>query len=414
MQDTALIDVLRPRLGMIAVLCLVATLAGYGFSFLVGEEYEAAAVVLVRPQESIRVSESGKTEKEFLGFPVTQTIQVETAGKTYIEIIKSTALVEEVVRRLHLDQKREKKPGFLSRLLPETLKTQIKELASILQYGRVIRRDDFEKAVGTVKDNLALESREDTYVFDITYASDDPERSADVANAAAESFIDYMAGINDKETNAVGAQLQKQLRQNRAEMEAAYRRLERFQLEHKTFIPETEYIEGLKSVETLGIDLEKLEADIRATQGTLSTSSKTVKRDYLRRVLEERKAALDALPEVERQMKLLELDVQVNRIAYEIVAKEVKEAEIENANPEPGIRLISRAIAPALPVRPLRGEIALIAFTVALVIGVGLAFLLEYLNRKVRGIDDLEKLVGMKVLATVPDIPRRRWRRAGL
>ena len=37
-----------------------------------------------------------------------------------------------------------------------------------------------------------------------------------------------------------------------------------------------------------------------------------------------------------------------------------------------------------------------------LLVGVGLAFFLKYIDRKVRGVNDIEDFVGLKVIATIP------------
>jgi capsular polysaccharide biosynthesis protein len=80
----------------------------------------------------------------------------------------------------------------------------------------------------------------------------------------------------------------------------------------------------------------------------------------------------------------------------------------------PELGLVSEAIAPRLPSSPRRGYMALASVVAGLVVGLGLAFFLEYLNRRVRGIHDIEDFVGVKVLATIPRVSQRQWRQAGL
>ena len=56
MEQIALFDVLRRRALLIIALSIVATVAGYAFSFLVSDRYTASALVLVRPQQPIKMS----------------------------------------------------------------------------------------------------------------------------------------------------------------------------------------------------------------------------------------------------------------------------------------------------------------------------------------------------------------------
>jgi capsular polysaccharide biosynthesis protein len=76
--------------------------------------------------------------------------------------------------------------------------------------------------------------------------------------------------------------------------------------------------------------------------------------------------------------------------------------------------MVSQAIPPQLPSTPKREIIVLAALLGGLVIGVALAFLLEYRNRGVRGVEDVEDFIGVKVLATIPRVSGRRWQHAGL
>jgi tyrosine-protein kinase Etk/Wzc len=142
--------------------------------------------------------------------------------------------------------------------------------------------------------------------------------------------------------------------------------------------------------------------------------SLAAKRAQLIRSLREREAELAPLPGIERELKRLELDVKVALNAYEVVDKEFQEAEIKKSYPMPEVRLISLADPPELPTSPNRIQIVAVALLGGLVVGVALAMLLEYLNRRVRGIRDVEDFVGLKVLATIPRVSRSRWRRAGL
>lgn len=85
----------------------------------------------------------------------------------------------------------------------------------------------------------------------------------------------------------------------------------------------------------------------------------------------------------------------------------MKDAEIKS-DARPEARLISPASVPRLPSHPRRELIVLASLITGLLAGVGLAFFLEYINRTVRGISDIENVLGLKVIGTIPraKIPR--------
>src|ERR1051326_5694024 len=160
MDQIPIISVLRRHAWMIIALCVVATVGGYAFSFLIAERYSATALVLVRPQQPIKIS-SEKAGKEMLEFPIPSSTSVETPAKTYIEIIKSSELIGQVVRTLKLDEDKDTESGRLSKFLPpyikdalSDLKQSFKDLTEIIKYGRLIEEDAFTKTVKGVQDDL--------------------------------------------------------------------------------------------------------------------------------------------------------------------------------------------------------------------------------------------------------------------
>ena len=126
-----------------------------------------------------------------------------------------------------------------------------------------------------------------------------------------------------------------------------------------------------------------------------------MKRARFRKILAEKQAELASLPMIERELQLRQTDVDVANTAYGTVAKVLKDAEIK-ASAMPEARLISPALAPRLPIRPRREYYLLVSVLTGLLVGVAMAFFLEYINRTARRIDDIEDFVGLRVIGTIP------------
>lgn len=416
MEEIAVLEVLRRHAFMIAALCIIATLTGYGLSFVsfvIPEKYEASATLLVRPHEPIKL-EPNNAGKEFLGFPVSQTTEVETASKTYIEIIKSPALIGEVVRELNLDKKAPKQEsedlGIFGRFydsieaLYEGGQDYLTDAIAIVKYGKLLKDDAFTKAVKQVTKGLELKSYEDTYVFEIQYSSDNPQTAADVANTIGRLFIGFMEKIRSSEAQYSGDRLKSELEQSRERLVEARQVLENYKTSHGVFLYRSEYDAKLKVISDLQIELAKLDENLAGSRGTLAANSYLAERARLVEILNQRRAALAAMPAIERELQLREADVEVAATTYETVAKALKDAEIKS-DPVPEARLISPAAVPQLPSRPRRGVIALASLLSGLAAGVILAFFLEYIDRRVRGIREVENFVGLKVIGTIPRVP---------
>jgi uncharacterized protein involved in exopolysaccharide biosynthesis len=421
MEPVTILDVLRRRMVLIIAVCLITAIAGYAFSFLLPTKYSATTVLLVRPQQPIKTG-AEKENREFLNFPIGGASAVETASRTYIELIKSPTLIGEVVQQLKLDQEKdddETGGGLLSRLLPAgiepaALKRSLQELMSIIKYGSVIDDDPFTKAIKTISGGLTLEAVLDTYTFQIKYTSKDPDQAAAVANATARTLIKFVDDLRLSEGRRQSDSLRAELDQAREKMDAARLRLENYKKTHSVFLYESEYTAKLRVLGDLRVELAKAEAALGGSQNTLASGGLAERRARLMRSIAEREAELIPLPRIERELKELEQELNHAIAVYEIVEKQFMQVDLNQSYMMPEVRLVSEAAASKLPSSPRRGMLTAASLVGGIVVAIGLALLLEYLNRKIRSVRDIEEFVGIKVLATVPRISWRRWRRAGL
>jgi uncharacterized protein involved in exopolysaccharide biosynthesis len=415
METIAIFEALRRHTFLIASLCIITLLAGWGVSFispLVPEKYEASAVVLVRPHEQIR-TEPNSSGKEFLDFPVAQTPIVESASKTYIQIIQSPALVGEVVRQLGLDHKPPKEVessgvfGWIvvpAKAIFDGVQPYFEDALSIVKYGRVQEDDPFIKAMKRVEKGLALKSYEDTYVFEINYNDEDPQVAADVANTIARLFIEFMKKMRASEGKDSAQRLEGVLEESRQRLVDAGESLRKYKEAHDVFLYEPEYEQKLKVIADLTVELAKLDATYANETlgaGTIEATTYAKKRERLLKALNDNQADIGSLPTVEREVQLRQSDVDVASTTYATVARDLKDAELK-ADALPDARLISPASVPELPSSPRRLIIALVSLMTGLLAGIALAFFLEYMNRTARGINDVENFVGLKVIGTIP------------
>lgn len=128
---------------------------------------------------------------------------------------------------------------------------------------------------------------------------------------------------------------------------------------------------------------------------------------------------LEAAPIIDTQLlrvsyrhpnpKIAQLTVNAVARAFE---SEIRKIEGARASPtdEPAIKvsLVQPALLPATPVSPQPVRNVGLAFVLGLVVGVGLALLIEYLDTTIKHKEDVEDRLGLPVLASVPRIQTRR------
>ncbi|MEO0137794.1 MAG: polysaccharide biosynthesis tyrosine autokinase [candidate division WOR-3 bacterium] len=130
--------------------------------------------------------------------------------------------------------------------------------------------------------------------------------------------------------------------------------------------------------------------------------------EALNQIIEKHNRRLKQLPEAEVNLAQLERQKKANEEIYTMLLGKLEESKIAEAMQISQARIIDSAIIPTKPVEPKPRLNTILGFLLGLLIGVGGAFLLEYLDTSVRTTKDIEDLTGITVLAAVPLIKNKQ------
>lgn len=397
---------LRLHKVMIWALTLSSTIFATGITYLIPEKYSATALVLIRPQDSIGMKNSKTSGKEVLDLPATgSSMQIETPSKTYMEVIKSRTVSEKVVRMLKLDEVQQQS-SLWYRVKTWGLEFG-NDLWSILQFGRVIWADPFEKAVVRLIDNISLTAIKGTFVFEITYLGRTPAEASSVANTAAAMFVEYNSAANETEAKNYRSFVETKLEQTEQELLAARERLQTFKESNQTTSFKEEQTEAIKAISSLQASLDRTDVELTGalTQYTQS-NPKVVKlqteRQKLISSINAHRAHLEHLPENEKQLATLELSVKTLEDNYSVLEKEFEEAKLRETKRASEIRVVSPASTPINPQKPIKYYYALSGLALSLLLGVSLAQWLEFFKERLYTVREVEQVFGVPVIATIP------------
>jgi succinoglycan biosynthesis transport protein ExoP len=184
----------------------------------------------------------------------------------------------------------------------------------------LLEDDPFTKAVNDVSKALVLKSYEDTYVFEIKYSDDDPQRAADVANTIARLFIEFMDTMRSSEAKDSADRLTSELERSRQRLVDARESLRDYKASHGVFLYQPEYDAKLRVISDLTVELAKLDQSLAA--GTFEGGAK--RRARLLKSLDEYRADLASLPTIERELQLRQANVDVANTTYGAVAKAIE------------------------------------------------------------------------------------------
>ncbi|WP_028321878.1 GumC family protein [Desulfatiglans anilini] len=126
------------------------------------------------------------------------------------------------------------------------------------------------------------------------------------------------------------------------------------------------------------------------------------KEESLKRAFEEQKEQALQLNEKAIRYSLLNREVESAREMYDLLVKRFKEATVAEDMKADNVRVIDRAEVPASPVSPDKRRNLLLALAVGLALGVGAAFLLEYLDNTIKLPEELKDHLDVAYLGPVP------------
>lgn len=129
-------------------------------------------------------------------------------------------------------------------------------------------------------------------------------------------------------------------------------------------------------------------ASLAAAQGQLATRS----------------SILDNLAPWELELSRLTRERDAAQASYARLTEQVRDLEIRTNARVPTARLIERAREPSQPFKPRRSVNLAVTMVLGLCLAVGMAFLQEFLDDRLNTADDLERVSGLPLLATVPHL----------
>lgn len=153
-------------------------------------------------------------------------------------------------------------------------------------------------------------------------------------------------------------------------------------------------------------DDKKLEKDavsgaLVALRSQLESAQKREAQLYNSYMSEEAKANIEG--QAETQLTTLKRGIETNRNLLDTYTQRQKEQELALSSSRPdNIKVTSNAVTPTVPIGPKRERNILVAFLLSLAAGIGLAFLMDYLDDSVRTSDDVGRNLGLPTLALIP------------
>jgi polysaccharide biosynthesis transport protein len=451
---------LRRRWRLVVLIVLLALAAATAHFFVTPPSYQADCIIQIerRSTNSLLSSQMPWLDHYF---------NIEFYPTQY-RLLESRGLAEEVVRDLRLME-----DAAYARGGGGDAAGSAGEDRAML--GRIANR---------LRSGLSVEPVRETQLVRITYRTDRAEEAARIANAFAESFIEFGIRTRSETMSEATDVLGDQVQRLRDEVAGIEERLSAFQGDETTFTFTPEGEVAFQRLGKLNEDLmdakrrrieketrwrglvaapaETVAADTPAIQEMrreqlrlereYQTKSQTYKSDwpgmvelaesiergqrYLDQQLQEEADKVRRGANAEYQAALREEQalaaeirsqrsqmssenaqaVEFNNLQMDLSARrelldELVKRQSETAfatqlqtDKSSNVRIVDEALVPSRPTQPsLRQDLGA-GLAAGLLLGVGFGLLLQFLDRSIKNADELERILGVPVLAVIPDV----------
>lgn len=309
---------------------------------------------------------------------------------TQLDIISSQSVAQKVVDKLLLD------------------KVPLVELMNLsVEDGQEIGTTTRYQLANELSKNLNVQPSRDSRVVTISYKFTNPELAAKTANAFADAYIEKNLELSIEPAARSAQWFDDQIQVFRHRRDEAQKRLSDYEQE-KGIIMIDERLDTetnrLNELTKNYVDAQAKSYDIKSRQLGENHPEyvRAIKREEsLHASLEAQKKKFLDIKQQRDQLDVLAREVEVERLAYEEMQKRYYTTNLESQFNETNIAILNRATTPTKPSGPNLMLNLVSAVILGGTIGFILAFLVELFDRRVRTEEDINELLGTRVLAQI-------------
>ncbi|MFK7837594.1 MAG: GumC family protein [Sulfitobacter sp.] len=385
---------------------------------------------------------------------------------TEVEVIRSRGLIEKLVMQLDLLED----PEFNLKLQPEarfSVGATVDFIRSFLSTPEPISeepsdRRELDAVIDKVLTKVNVANIRQSYVFRITATTEQPRKSAAIANALAELYILEQLETKFRATEQATTWLTDRVAELQVQLEAAEAEVKDFNSSAQLVSPEAlaglnrqikDLRDRLRETESNKTNLEARLAELRAAQSLddIQEAAGIASDPTLSRLVQlmnnadnPDRAAFDArfeqmitraqlevaradqqidalggtITEQEQQivdqsadlvkLEQLQREAEASRLIYEFFLGRLKETSVQEGIQQADSRMLSQAVVPLVPSAPRKSLILAFSLMLGTMFGTGIILAREFSQTTFRDASELEARTGYTVIGQVPAIPARR------
>jgi uncharacterized protein involved in exopolysaccharide biosynthesis len=380
MSFELIIQVLKTRFWWLLLATLLTALGAAWFLDNAKAEYQATTSLVLDIPNQGPLSTAGFQRQLGTDYLMTQ-----------VDIIKSPRVAKLVIESLP----------------PESLRALVDELLSEEAIATPLNRKAENKLTTRILQQLTVEPSRDSRVIYVTVVYPTAEMSAALADAFADAYMALSVELQVEPIRRNADWFDGQLAGLRDRLEEKQRLLTEYQQEVGILAIDERLDAATRRFEQLSARLVEAQAE---TYQVASRQLGFQHPEYKRAIrnetriansLEAEKEKLFAAKRERDQLGLLSQDVESAKLTYNAALQRYQETSLESRFNQTNISILSRASVPHRASGLSRNQGLVLAIALGVLFGIGVALLLEVINRRLHTARDVTRATGLEVLAEV-------------
>ncbi len=321
--------------------------------------------------------------------------------QTQFELLRSYGLIDRVIDKLQLN----------SDIIRQSLVGKIRSAISPA-------KDSNEKSIlnTAISENLYIEPIKNSRLVSVHFEGATPEKSAAVANAIVETFVQLNMERRRQDTVDAEKFLNERIGEAKAKLQESESKLGAYAQEHTILqLDNKESTTSTLALMQLSEELVKAEREVITIKndGSRTNELKGAQKraEQIRDLLmdEERKAV--KVQGKTTAYKTLQREVETNQASYQGLLQRLKEISVAGTAGSSNLLIIDKAQVPLQKHKPKLSTNLAFASLLGLLLGLAVAFLREFMDDSVNHINDLERQTQLPVLGIVPTVREKNPRK---
>lgn len=337
-----------------------------------------------------------------------------------IEIIRSRKVIGQVVKQLNLDSDPEfvlnlREKNWIEVTVGNIINSISKSFFTNDPEGYQDRSQaNSDIAIDTLIENLRVSVIRGTHVFQIKLETNSPEKSADIVNTIADSFIKDQISARLASTSQAADWLSVKVADLGDKLAVAEAAAAQYRSNTERNVTEANVAASNLNLKTARGRLDSFESSLAAATGSRLPRTERERNRYnlLKQDIEQLEKIVAKQTSDLLELRQLDREAVAAGTIYEHFATRLNEIEVQKGLQETDIQKLSEAIPRYNPTKPKKAIIVMMAALLGFVVGVSFVIMRRLMDRSFNDPVELQQRFNIPVVGTIPKGPGKS--RAGL